>query len=86
MTKMIAFWSRRCLLLFLFLLGALPLLNVSAFAQTPEVGGAAPDFSLSTPEGSHVRLSDLTKKGVVVLVVLRGFPGYQCPYCQKAGP
>ena len=30
-----------------------------------------------------VRLSDLTAKGKVVLVVLRGWPGYQCPICDR---
>jgi len=28
-----------------------------------------------------VRLSDLTSKTKVVLIVLRGWPGYQCPVC-----
>ena len=30
-----------------------------------------------------VRLSDLTATGKVVLVVLRGWPGYQCPLCSR---
>jgi peroxiredoxin len=55
----------------------------AAFAQTPKVGDLAPDFSLSTPTGSSVRLENQQSKGAVVLVILRGFPGYQCPYCQK---
>ena len=50
--------------------------------MTPEVGTKAPAFTLSTPEGQPVHLSALTAKGPVVLVVLRGYPGYQCPYCQ----
>ena len=53
------------------------------FAATPATGGKAPDFTLSTPEGVAVSLHDLTAKGPVVLVVLRGYPGYQCPYCQR---
>ena len=28
-------------------------------------------------------MSNLTAKGSAVLVVLRGYPGYQCPYCVK---
>jgi len=55
----------------------------SAFAETPEIGQKAPEFTLSTPDGHPLRLSEFTAKGTVVLVVLRGFPGYQCPYCQK---
>jgi peroxiredoxin len=65
---------------------ALPAGTVRAQATAtviPDVGTEAPDFSLSTPEGKPVRLSSLTAKGPVVLVVLRGYPGYQCPYCQK---
>ena len=64
----------------LFVLGAaLPLVA----AAPPLVGDKAPDFSLSTPEGKSVRLSQLVSKGPVVLVVLRGYPGYQCPYCNR---
>lgn len=62
---------------------SLLLMCAGASAQTPEVGAKAPDFSLSTPTGHPVRLSSLTDKGTVVVVVLRGFPGYQCPYCEK---
>ena len=54
-----------------------------ASAETPKVGDKAPDFQLSTPTGSSVQLSHQQTKGSVVLVILRGFPGYQCPYCQK---
>jgi peroxiredoxin len=53
------------------------------FAETPAVQGKAPDFTLSTPEGQPVRLSNLLKQGDVALVFLRGFPGYQCPICQR---
>ncbi len=59
------------------------LVGVGAFAAIPEVGTKAPDFTLSTPTGQRVQLSDLTGKEAVVLVILRGFPGYQCPYCEK---
>ena len=30
-----------------------------------------------------LRLADAMAKGPVVLVVLRGFPGYQCPMCNR---
>jgi peroxiredoxin len=55
----------------------------SVIAEVPEIGQKAPEFSLSTPDGHPLKLSEVTGKGTVVLVVLRGFPGYQCPYCQK---
>ena len=57
--------------------------SVFAAAETPDVGQKAPDFTLSTPDGHPLSLSGFTSKGTVVLIVLRGFPGYQCPYCQK---
>jgi peroxiredoxin len=56
---------------------------ISADAAPPTTGEKAQDFRLSTLEGKMVRLSDLTPRGPVVLVVLRGFPGYQCPYCNR---
>src|ERR1700741_1453982 len=66
----------------LALAGAL-ILGVSAFAQTPAVGAKAPDFTLSTPTGKTVALSTEQRGHDLVLVILRGFPGYQCPYCVK---
>ena len=59
------------------------ILGVSAFAQTPTVGTKAPDFTLSTPTGKAVTLSTEQGGHGLVLVILRGFPGYQCPYCVK---
>jgi thioredoxin-dependent peroxiredoxin len=53
------------------------------FAQTPAVGAKAADFSLQTPTGHTVSLADERAQGTTILVVLRGFPGYQCPYCVK---
>ena len=61
------------------------LFGVSLFvaAETPDIGQKAPDFTLSTPEGHPLSLYGLTSEGTVVLIVLRGYPGYQCPYCQR---
>ncbi|CAN5421589.1 redoxin family protein [soil metagenome] len=61
------------------LLGAAPF----AQAETPKVGQKAPDFKLPLLGKGETRLSKLTRKGPVVLVVLRGFPGYQCPFCTR---
>ncbi|QOY92000.1 AhpC/TSA family protein [Paludibaculum fermentans] len=47
------------------------------------MGQAAPDFSLVSLSGQTVRLSSATQNSDVVLVVLRGFPGYQCPVCNR---
>jgi thioredoxin-dependent peroxiredoxin len=52
-------------------------------AEIPKVGDQAPDFSLKTLDDQTVRLNELTTKGNVVLVVLRGWPGYQCPICDR---
>lgn len=54
-----------------------------ALAQTPDVGQKAPVFTLSTPDGHPLSLPELTRTGTVVLVVLRGYAGYQCPYCVR---
>jgi peroxiredoxin len=54
---------------------------VDAIAATPRVGEMAPDFELDSLDGAKVKLSELSQQGPVVLVVLRGYPGYQCPIC-----
>ena len=58
-------------------------LGLPAFAETPAVGAKAPDFTLSTPSGKAVRMLADLRGHTLVLVVLRGFPGYQCPYCVR---
>lgn len=62
------------------LLGATASL-IFAGGATPTVGEAAKDFELPALSGGTVKLSKLTSDGPVVLVVLRGYPGYQCPIC-----
>lgn len=52
-------------------------------AAVPSVGQKAENFSLATVSGTKIQLSDLTAKGPVLLIVLRGYPGYQCPFCQR---
>ena len=52
-------------------------------AEPPKVGDRAPDFSLNTLDDQPVRLSNLAAKETVVLIVLRGWPGYQCPICDR---
>jgi peroxiredoxin Q/BCP len=49
----------------------------------PKVGDEAKDLELSAIGGEKVKLSKVTDAGPVVLVVLRGYPGYQCPICTK---
>src|SRR5712691_11831556 len=58
-------------------------LQTSPAATTPVVGDAAPNFTLNTLDDKPVELKQLTGKKKVVLVVLRGWPGYQCPLCTR---
>lgn len=57
--------------------------GTTLFAEAPAVGAKAPDFTLSTPTGKTVQMSKELHGHNLVLVVLRGFPGYQCPFCVK---
>ncbi len=50
-------------------------------ASRPTVGSRARNFKLKTVPGEEIELTAMMKKGPVVLLMLRGFPGYQCPYC-----
>ncbi len=48
-----------------------------------KLGDKVPDFTLDAIDGGKVTLSSVAEKGPVVLVVLRGYPGYQCPLCTR---
>jgi peroxiredoxin len=52
-------------------------------ATSPKVGERAPDFALTSLEGSTVTLSAELARGAVVLIVGRGWVGYQCPFCNR---
>ena len=58
-------------------------MGTAAIAETPAVGAKAPDFTLSTPTGKAIRMSKVQRAHGLVLIMLRGFPGYQCPYCVR---
>ena len=49
----------------------------------PALGEPARDFTLSRLDGESIRLVDLTADGPVVMVMLRGWVGYQCPICTR---
>jgi len=64
----------------------LVLISGQVFAQdfaSVAVGEKAADFKLKTIQGNEVQLNEIVKNNPVVLVVLRGWPGYQCPVCTK---
>jgi peroxiredoxin len=56
-------------------------LLIAAEPAAPKVGDKVPDFTLADGGGKSVSLSKLTSAAPVTLVVLRGYPGYQCPIC-----
>lgn len=52
-------------------------------AASPKLGEKAKAFKLLGLDKKPVELDKLRKDGPVVVVVLRGYPGYQCPLCSK---
>lgn len=52
-------------------------------ASPPAQGETAAEFALQSIGGKEVSLRALTSEGPVVLLVLRGYPGYQCPICTR---
>jgi peroxiredoxin len=55
--------------------------SVANAARPPEVGDAAPEFALAQLDGRTVDFATVAQGRTAVLVVLRGWPGYQCPFC-----
>lgn len=51
--------------------------------RPPEVGDAARKLELKNFDTGTVQLDEAIDKGPVVVVVLRGNPGYQCPLCTR---
>ena len=78
MTRIAAFVS-----LIAACLGLLTLTPVVAVesVKPPRKGYKPKDFTLNTLNDEPFSLYDQLKKSSVVLVVLRGYPGYQCPIC-----
>jgi peroxiredoxin Q/BCP len=52
-------------------------------AAVPKVGDKAPDFTLAQIDGQKLTLSTELKSGPVVVIVGRGWVGYQCPFCNR---
>lgn len=57
--------------------------TAASVAATPRVGDKAPDFTLAQIDGKKLTLSAELKSGPVVLIVGRGWVGYQCPFCNR---
>ncbi len=60
-----------------------PVLLLAAEPSVPNAGDLASDFTLESLQGEKVTLLNRTQEGPVVVVVLRGWPGYQCPICTR---
>lgn len=60
-------------------------LPILVFSQSVKVktGEQAIDFSLNQVDGKQLQLSKLYAENPVVLIVLRGWPEYQCPVCTR---
>jgi len=66
-----------------FVVALAPAFRSPAPAEIPKVGGKAPDFTLAQIDGKKLALSAELKAGPVVLIVGRGWVGYQCPFCNR---
>jgi peroxiredoxin len=60
-----------------------PLGAAGGLGKAPKLGEKAPPFSLLDLDGQRVTLDGELTHGPVVLVLLRGWPGYQCPFCTR---
>lgn len=72
--------TSQCFAVCLLTMSAMPAWAGGAAADIG-VGRKLSDFTLRDIDGGLVSLSTTLQKGPVVLVVLRGWPGYQCPFC-----
>ena len=57
--------------------------RAAAGIDSLKVGDTAKDYQWESLDGQKITLSELAADGPVVLVVLRGYPGYQCPICMR---
>ena len=49
----------------------------------PAIGETARDFTLPKLDETTIKLADLMAQGPVVMIMLRGWVGYQCPICTR---
>ncbi|WP_166826843.1 peroxiredoxin family protein [Thalassoroseus pseudoceratinae] len=74
-----------CLLLVVAMVGGGTVMSADKpkSSEPPKLQDTAPDFALKNLQGRTVKLSKLRKDGPVVVLMLRGWPGYQCPICSR---
>lgn len=64
----------------------LVLFSIHVFSQDFNqlaIGEKTFDFALKTIQGKEIQLSKINSSNAVVLIVLRGWPEYQCPVCSR---
>ena len=73
--------------LFLFIALIVGQVLAEKITKGPKESSIFPDFSATTMNGANFQLSKHLDEGTVVVIMLRGYPGYQCPVCstQVAG-
>lgn len=79
-------WMYRTSLILFFVIAGMPSILMAeekAPAGRPAAGDKARDFELKDLTEKPIKLSDLQKDGPVIVLVLRGWPGYQCPLCTR---
>lgn len=57
--------------------------TANAADQINRPGQKAPDFPVKPLDGEATSLAKLHANGPVVMLMLRGWPGYQCPLCSR---
>ncbi|TWT91260.1 redoxin family protein [Stieleria varia] len=75
-----------CLTITLSALTSYPVSAQNTAEKTPTLadGDKAPDFELPlVGSDDYLTLKDAIADGPAVVIVLRGYPGYQCPLCSK---
>jgi thioredoxin-dependent peroxiredoxin len=70
-------------LVFAILVSIVPALMWAQTSAPPVVGERARDFTLKRLDGRPIHLSELIRQGPVVMLMLRGWVGYQCPICNR---
>lgn len=68
-------------LLFTILLASVSILATSQ--NKLKNGDQAKNFTLNSIKGEKIELSELNANNPIVLIVLRGWPEYQCPACSR---
>ncbi len=58
-------------------------ISANAADRIDKAGLKAPDFLVKPLDGKTTSLAKLNSKGPVVMLMLRGWPGYQCPLCSR---